>query len=141
MSREITKTITVCCADGAVPLILPFEATEITAELMSCLGNRLEKKGIGLEWSEETANPELYIRVVAMNPGNQLLRYLIPFVSPAVLEVEGHVAIGGARPQVFHHLQKAHVGIFGGSAKGMLKACAQGVAAKIAADVFRSQKS
>jgi len=141
MSKEVSRTITACCSDsGAAPKV-SFDAAEITAEMKTSLEKRLLKKGVAVRWSEQPTGSELLIRVVGLDQGNQFLRYLFPFIAPAVLEVEGEMAVAGSSPQQLHYVQRAQMGLFGGSAKGMLKCCAQRVAAKIASDVLRSLKS
>lgn len=140
MSREISRTITACCSDGGAAFTVSFDAAEISAEIKACLEKRLLKKGVAVKWSEQPASPELNIRVVAMDQGNQFLRYLLPFIAPAVLEVEGELALAAGSIQQLHYIQRAQMGLFGGSARSMLKVCAQGVAAKIAGEVIRGLK-
>jgi hypothetical protein len=140
MSNEVSRTITVCCSDSGAAFKVSFDAAEITAEIRTQLEKRLIKKGVAVRWGEQASSPELVIRVVAMDQGNRLLRYLLPFIAPAFLEVEGEMALAGSGPQQFHYVQRAQVGIFGGSAKGMLKVCAQRVANKITKDVLRNLK-
>jgi len=141
MSKEVSRTITACCSDGGAALKLSFDAAEITAELKACLEKRLLDKGVAIRWSEQATNPELLVRVVEIDQGNQFLRYLLPFIAPAVLEVEGQMTVSGSSPQQLHYVQRAQIGIFGGSARGMLKTCAQRVAKKIASEVLRSLTS
>ena len=140
MSKEVDKTITAWCSDSGAALTLSFDAAQITAEMRTKIEQRLLKKGVAVRWNNQEAGSELAIRVVAINEGNQFLRWLLPFFSPALLEVEGQIGISGSSPKQFHYTQRAHVGLFGGSAKGMLKVNAQRVAAKIAGDVLKSLK-
>ena len=141
MSKEVSRTITASCSDSGAALKVSFDAAEITAEMKKSLEKRLLKKGVAVRWSEQATSSELLIRVVEMDQGNQFLRYLLPFIAPAVLEVEGQMAVAGSSPQQLHYVQRAQMGLFGGSARGMLKVCAQQVADKIAGDVLRSLKS
>jgi hypothetical protein len=138
MSRDPSKTINSSCTTQGAALTLSFDAAEVVQELKAALEKRLLKKGIALRWVEETASPEILIRVVSIDQGNQFLRWLLPFISPAVLEVEGQVAVAGAGPRPFHYVKKAQMGLAGGSAKGMLKVCATRTADKIADDVLRA---
>jgi len=140
MSGKVIKTISACCtAQGAI-LKLSFHVGEVVMELKKALEKRLLKKGIALQWTDELADPELYIRIVAIDQGNQFLRWLIPFVAPAVLEVGGQVGRDSGNPAGFHYVQKAQMGLAGGSARGMLRVNAQRVAAKIAGDVLRQMR-
>jgi hypothetical protein len=120
---------------------MSFDAEEITSEIKTTLEKRLLKKGVAVQWSEQETTSELQIRVVEMNQGNRFLRYLLPFIAPAFLEVEGQIALADSSPQQLHYIQRAQIGLFGGSARGMLKVCAQGIAAKIARDALRSLKA
>lgn len=137
MAREPNRMMTVCCSSQGAALKLSFDVGEIVRELGASIEKRLLKNGIAAQWVQEAARAELSVRVVSVDQGNQFLRYLLPFIAPAVLEVEGQVAAGGARPRTFHFVQRAQVGLFGGSSKGMLKVCAQRIAAKVAAEAAR----
>jgi len=138
MSNDQERTIRSCCILKGAALTLSFDASIVVQELKTALDKKLLKKGIALLWTEETDSPELLIRVIEINQGNQFLRWLLPFIAPAMLEVEGQVAVSGARPQPFCYVQKAQIGIAGGSGKGMLKVCAQRAADKIMKDVLAS---
>jgi hypothetical protein len=141
MGKEVSRTITACCSDSGAALKVSFDAATITAAVRKNLQGRLLKKGIDVQWSEQESNPELLIRIVEMNQGNQFLRYLLPFIAPARLEVEGQVALAGSMPEQIHYVQRAQVGLFGGSGQSMLKTCAERVAKNIASDVLRHLKS
>lgn len=67
------------------------------------------------------------------------MRYIIPFVSPAIMEVEGRVATPNARQLKF--VQKAQVGLFGGSTVGMMTVNADRLATKIAKEVVKAHKA
>jgi len=139
MSKEVSRTITARCSDSGAELTLSFDAAQITAEIKTSIEKRLLKKGVAVRWSDQETNSELFIRVVAIDQGNQSFRFFLPhFIGEAVLEVEGQVALGGVTPQQFHYTQREHEGMWGGSAQDMLKVCAQRVADKIAGDVLRS---
>jgi hypothetical protein len=66
---------------------------------------------------------------------------MVPFSSPAVLEVEGHVENAGSISEEYHFVQRAHFGLFGGSARSMLNLCALRMANKVAGRVLRNMKS
>ncbi len=132
MKETDNRVITSCCTDTDAEINLPFETSVITKEL----GARLEES-LTLNWVDESESPELLVRVVKIDQGNQFLRWLLPFIAPATLEVKGHITIGDAAPQQFHHVKNKQVGFLGGSAEGMLKACARRVAAEITSDVRR----
>ena len=138
MSKDVIKTISSCCTAQGAALNLSFDVSEVIQELKTALEKKLLKKGIALRWTDEAAASEVLIRIIAIEQGNQFLRWLLPFIAPAVLEVEGQVAVDGANPEPFHYVQKAQLGLAGGSAKGMLKVCAMRTADKIAGDVLRT---
>lgn len=134
---SMNGTIQACCSDSNAALKLSFDASLVTDELKASIEKRLGKKGIAVEWNDGAAGCELLVRVVAIDQGNQLLRYIFPFIAPAILEVDGQVRSDGSAPISFHHTQKAQIGLFGGSSKGMLKINAQRVGQKIAKDVLK----
>jgi len=138
MSKEMERTISAWCSDNGAALTVSFDAAQITAELRANIEKRLLKKGVAVRWNGQETGSELVIRVVAMDQGNQFLRWLLPFIAPAVLEVEGQVGLDGSTPEPFHYNQRAQAGLLGGSAQGMLKVNAQRVGHKIADDVLRS---
>jgi hypothetical protein len=137
MARRDDTKIRAFCTDENAEITLSFDVEVITKELMTQLEKCLGKKGIALEWIDDPHEAELVVEIVTMNQGNQLLRWLVPFVAPAILEVEGEIALEHCTPVEFQYDQRAHIGVFGGTGKGMLKVNAQRVAAKIAKDVLR----
>lgn len=141
MGKEVSRTITACCLESGAALKVSFDVTEISTEIKTRLEKRLLKKGIAVRWTEQATGSELLVRFVEVNQGNRLLRYLLPFIAPAFLEVEGKISLAGSSPQQLHYVQRAQIGLFGGSAKVMLKSCAQRIANKIASDVLHSLKS
>jgi len=122
--------------DGAA-LTMSFDVMELVDEMKNRIEKRLLKKNIAVQWQTSGA-AALQIHLVAVNQGNQFLRWLIPFVAPAVFDVQGQIAVGGNQPQPFHYIQKAHFGLFGGSPRYMLKVCTRRAADKIAKDVARA---
>lgn len=141
MRKADSKTITACCSHDGAALKLKFDPAMILTEMRTRIEKPLLKKGVALQWSDQEEGSELFIRVISMDQGNQFLRWLLPFIAPAVLEVEGQLSLGGAAPAEFQYTQRAHIGLLGGSGKGMLKICAQRVAGKIVRNVLRSVRS
>jgi len=125
--------------DAAVTM--SFDVMELVEEMKKVLEKRLLKKGIPVHWQASTDSAGLQLRLVSVDQGNQFLRWLIPFVAPAVLELEGQIAFTGKSPEPFHYIQRAHFGLFGGTPRSMLKICASRVAVKIAKDVLRVSAS
>jgi len=136
MGKVANRALTSCCTANGAVLNLRFDKSEIIEELKRCLAKQFLKKGVLVQWSEESSKVDFFVRIVAIDQGNQLLRYLLPFIAPAVLEVEGQVTTAGGALRTFHHVQRTHIGLFGGYGKGMLKVCARRMAKKIAADVL-----
>ena len=118
MSKEVDRTISAWCSDTGAALTVSFDATQITEELKTNVEKRLLKKGVAVRWNNQEAASDLVIRVVAMDQGNQFLRWLLPFIAPAVLEVEGQVGLDGSAPRPFHYNQRAQMGLLGGSGAG-----------------------
>ncbi len=140
MARKPDTTITSCCTLKGAATTLSIDPAEVVGQLKKTLEKKVLKKGVAVRWTDESGNPDVLIRVVEINQGNQFLRYLLPFISPAYIEVEGQVAATGFTSRPFHYVQKAQVGLFGGSARGMLKVCADRVSGKIAADILKALK-
>lgn len=137
MGKTPDTTITSCCTMDGAATTVSFAPSEIAQRLKQTFEKRLGKKGVAVDWTDESNAPHVVVRIVEIDQGNQLLRYLLPFISPAVLEVEGEVRLPGSGRSEFHYVQKAQVGLFGGSAKGMLSVCADRVSGKIAKDVLK----
>jgi hypothetical protein len=138
--RGPSGSLASCCTLQGATISVSFDAADVTQRITKKLEKRLGKKGMSLFWTNEMDSPELVIRVVRIDQGNQLLRYLVHFLGAAVVEVEGQVAIGGSGPRPFHFTQKAHFGFFGGSARGMLNVCADRIGDKIARFVVKASR-
>jgi hypothetical protein len=110
---------------------------ELVDRLLRGLAKPLGKRGITLQQQPSPEQAALRIRIVAIEQGNQLLRYLLPFIAPAFLEIEADLAPAGTPPESLHYKQTAQIGLFGGSASGMLGVCADRIAKKLSKDVLR----
>jgi hypothetical protein len=131
MSKEVNRTVSSCCTLKDTGSALPFDSFDVVEWVKGMMEKKLLKKGIALRWTNAWDSPELVVNLVEIDPGNQALRWLVPFVSPAVLEVEGKITFSGSPPQPFHYVQKVHFGLFGGTPKSMLKVCADRITKKI----------
>jgi hypothetical protein len=136
-AQQPSGSLASSCTLRGADITLSFGPVEVIQRLRNRLEKKLGKKGIKLFWTNEVDSPEIAIRIVKIDQGSQLLRYIFPLLGPAVLEVEGRVAIAGSTPRQFHYTQKAQMGLFGGSAKSMLNFCADRVSGKIAKDVLK----
>ncbi len=134
------RTISAFCTDEGAELKTSFDASEITTELRSRLEKALSKKNAAVRWVDE-GTTELAIRIVAIDQGNQFLRYLLPFIAPAILEIEGELALGAGAPRQFHHTGKEQMGVLGGTARGMLKTAAGRMASRITKDILRGARA
>ena len=141
MSMLANTTITFCCTDRQAAKNITFASSEITKAIAMRLEKRLLKKDIALSWVDESESPQMLIRVLEIDKGNQFLRWLLPFIAPANLSVDGYLAIENYEPMQFQHSQKGQVGLLGGSSRGLLKACAQRIADKIVKDTVRFSKN
>ncbi|QDU73794.1 hypothetical protein Pan97_07940 [Bremerella volcania] len=73
--------------------------------------------------------------IVKIDQGNQLLRYLLPYLAgEAMVEIHGEVVQGTHSSKTFHIKKTFSMGVFGGSSKGMIKDGLRLAAMKIAAD-------
>jgi hypothetical protein len=138
MSKEVTRTVSSCCTLKDTGHALPFDSFDVVEWVKGMMEKKLRKKGIALRWTNAWDSPELVVNLVEIDPGNQALRWLVPFVSPAVLAVEGKIALSGSPPQSFHYVHKVHFGLFGGTPKSMLKICADRIAKKIIKFVLKT---
>ncbi len=138
MAAPMAQTITACFSSQGGVMKVNIQPQDVISPLCENISKRLSKKGVGVQWGPETPTTILVLRVVVMDQGNQLLRYLLPFISPAVLEVEGHIRVGNGAPKPIHVVKKAHFGLFGGSPVGMLKTCGSQIAAKVAKETLAS---
>jgi hypothetical protein len=138
MPKAPPATITVCCMLKIESSNLSFEPTELILQLREKLEKRLLKKGFATQWVPQTEEPTLLVHLVRIDEGSRLLRYIAPFISPAVMEVEGRVKGTDPLARTFHYVQKAQVGLLGGSAKSMMKANVDRLAVKIVKDVVKA---
>ena len=140
MAKTPPVPITVCCMMKLEATKLSFEPTELIVKLREKLQKRLLKKGYEMQHVAQSAEPTLLVQMVRLDEGSQLMRYLLPFISPAVMEVRGHVNGLGSEARAFSYVQKAQMGLFGGSPKSMMEINADRVAAKIVKDVLKAFK-
>ena len=132
-----TRTVVAFCTDAQAAPGSFVLAQNVVESFRTRLGRRLLKKGIAVQWNAEAAGTELMVRIVTIDPGNQFLRWLLPFVAPAVVQIEGQLGPSSPNPQPFQYTHRAHFGLAGGPSRGMLRTCAHGIADKIARDVVR----
>jgi hypothetical protein len=138
MAKAPPVPITVCCMMKLASTKLSFEPTEIIVLIREKLEKRLLKKGFAVRWAPQTEDPTLLVHLVRIDEGSQLLRYIVPFIAPAVIEVEGRVKRPDAMADSFRYVQKAQVGLLGGAARGMMKVNADRVSAKITKNVVKA---
>jgi hypothetical protein len=138
MPKAPPVPITVCCMMKLEASNLSYEPSELISQLREKLQKRLLKKGFAPEWVPATEDPTLLVRMVRIDEGSQVMRYIMPFIAPAVLEVEGRVNGTADAPRAFRYVQKAQVGLFGGSARSMMNVNADRVSAKIVKDVLKA---
>ena len=98
------------------------------------IAKQLGKQGYRISWG--TANDSAVILTVAMEPGNQFMRWLLPFSSPAVVNIQGRINVPLSQ-QTFTAKGSAHFGLFGGSPTGMLKVAGGVAAGSIAKQILK----
>ncbi len=57
----------------------PFNADEVVDRFRSTLAKRLAKNGLTVNWVEAGGTPPTLGLLIALEPGNQLMRWLVPF--------------------------------------------------------------
>jgi hypothetical protein len=137
MAQGAPVPITVCCMMKLTSSNLSYEPSELIMQLRERLEKRLTKKGFTVQWVPATQNPTLLVQLTRLDEGSQALRYLLPFISPAVMDVEGRININGAQAHPFQYTQRAQFGLFGGTARSMMNNNADRLAVKIVKDVLR----
>lgn len=120
---QFSRTLTAHCSIREAEVKLGGPKAEILQDLKVEIEKRLGKKGITVQWLDATQSPELAMSLLRIDEGNQLLRYLVPFLAPAIVEIEGQVRVDSQEPREFRSTRRANFGLFGGSPKGMLHAC------------------
>ncbi len=121
------------------------DATGVVRAFQDELGRRLQRKGLvvltpGVD--PHNAHVRITARVVRIDEGNRLLRYLLTFLAGhAVFEVEAHVALMGTLLVGYHHASRQGVGIFGGASEVLLVAAATASAGRLAGQVLRALKT
>jgi hypothetical protein len=138
---KFARTLTAHCSIRETEVKLNRPTAEILKDLKSEVEKRLSKKGISVEWIDATQTPELALRLVRIDEGNQLLRYLLPFLAPAVVAIEGQVSVDSQEPREFQSTRRAHFGLFGGTAKAMLHVCNVQVAKDITKAVTKALRT
>jgi hypothetical protein len=132
MAKPITGTLTIQLTTGPVAAGADFAPEPVEAHFWQRLEKNLSKRGFQAV-RVGGAQPANVASRLELNPGNRLLRYFVPFASPAVTTALG--AVTRSDGSVDQHIQArgtAHFGLFGGSPVGMLKAAADRAAASVA---------
>ncbi|MBN1163308.1 MAG: DUF4410 domain-containing protein [Candidatus Krumholzibacteriota bacterium] len=138
MNNTDVQAVSARCASEGAAVRLSFDESEVVESLKEMLERKAARRGIELQWTEQEEASRVNIRIIEVDQGNQFLRYLIPFVAPAVLEVEGEIGLDGDDPRSFHYVQRAQIGVFGGGARQMIGRCMTRVAHNIAQDIERA---
>lgn len=139
MPKAPPVPLAVCCMMKLRSSSVSVEPTSLVDILREKLQKRLLKKGYAMNLVPQNADPTLLVHLVRLDEGSRMMRYIMPFVSPAIMEVEGRVATPNARQ--FKFVQKAQVGLFGGSTMGMMTVNADRLATKIAKEVVKAHKA
>lgn len=126
-----------CCLIDHSAINYRGKPESLVDRFMKGLGKPFEKKGISLTTELDPARAALHVRFVRIEQGNQLLRYLLPFLSPAFIEIEADLLSQGNVVESFYYRQNAQAGLFGGTATGMLNVCADRIAKKLSKGVLK----
>ena len=135
---QLSRTLTAHCSIRDTEMKFRGTKAEILQDLKAEIEKRLGKKGVTVEWLDATQAPELAMNLVRIDEGNQMLRYMVPFLAPAVVAIEGQVTVDSREPREFQCTRRAHFGLFGGQAKAMLHVCNVQIAKDIAKAVTKA---
>lgn len=119
-----------------VPAVAGPDAARVLPILGDVLTKRLRHRGFNVIWQSHPSQADLVVHVTRAASGNQFMRYVVPFSSPALIEVA--VQLGDGHGGIAHqatYLRKAHFGMLGGTAANMLGTCAARIGAALAKDV------
>jgi hypothetical protein len=108
----------------------PHVGDGVRVKIADELTKQLRSAGRTLKWMQQPNGASLVIRLIQVEAGNQFLRYMIPFASPAVVEIEGDLLLP-AGLQSFHMIRKTHFSILGGGGGYMTRVCAARLAAGV----------
>jgi hypothetical protein len=137
METQSTGVVLACVSLEGTAINYRGDLEKLAVGFVNALAQFLRKKGVTLELRPTAENTTLQIRFVEIEQCNQLLRYLMPFTSPAFVEIEAEFASGRAPAELLPYRQTAHFGLFGGSAAGMLGVCVDRLAEKLGKDVLK----
>lgn len=137
MPAPNTTTVSLFCTLQGAAINYKGRSEELADRFLQALSKLLTKKGIALQPVQTPQEAALQIRFVQIEQGNQLLRYLLPFIAPAFLELEVALATQQGTTEALHYKQTAQVGLFGGSATSMLGVCADRIAKKLSKDLLK----
>ena len=116
------------------------DAGALMQRMMNRVTKLLKKKGIALSQQAAGEVVPLRVRVVQIEQGNQLMRYFLPFLSPAFVEIEAELDVPSGGSESFFYKKAAQFGLFGGSASGMLGVCVDRVATDLSKDINKRLK-
>ena len=137
MATPKSRTLAAHCSLEGATLNISYESSKVANRLRRELERRLGKKGVALAWQDQPQASEVRIRFVRIDQGNQFLRWLLPFVAPAVVEIEGEINASGRTAKPFHYIRKTHFAMFGGAAKYMVGVCADRLAGDLTKEILR----
>jgi hypothetical protein len=137
MALQFSGKLPCCCSLDGAAINYKGGPESILDRFVKALAKPLGKKGITLSPAQDPAAAALRVRFVQIEQGNQFLRYLLPFLSPAFIEIEADLVNQGTVVESFHYRQNAQVGLFGGTATGMLNVCADRVANRLAKGILK----
>src|SRR5437588_9366516 len=120
METETTRVLRASCSAQGVRVETDLDPAEVASQLESVLAKKLGQKGIDVSWQCQETNCELRIRIKRIDQGSQLLRYLLPFLAPAIVEIEGSLTLPGRDEKSLHFIENAQFGLLGGSSSSMI---------------------
>jgi hypothetical protein len=126
------RTLAAYCYTEGVSCKEPSGLWPVVERVRQRLDKKLGKKGITLQWQETPEQCNLWLCFASVDRGNQFLRCALPLMGAASVSVRVALSAGGAAPDEFSLRGSASMRILGGFAAGMLRVCADRVAAKVA---------
>lgn len=130
--EQVETALKCCCVLEGAAVNFDGDLEKLGRRFLNKLAAKLQRTRVYLEYVPEWDDASLRIRFVQVEQGNRLLRYLVPFIAPAFVEIEVELVGADGAPLSGHYRQSAHIGVFGGSSAGMLGVCVDRIAVRLA---------
>src|SRR5205807_1321458 len=103
MAAYDPDAIPFCCTLDGAAVNYKGDADKLVQRFVKAFGKALGKKNIALAHEPDMNRAAVRIRFVQIEQGSQLLRYLLPFLSPAFVEMEVDLCFRQGAPESLHY--------------------------------------